>query len=340
MSRVAEVHSGRYDALLQAMPSGIIILDANGVVIEANPSAANLLDDPLVGQRWIHIIQRDFAPQADDGHEVSLKNGRRVQVAMTPLEQENGQMIVLTDLTETRELQRNMAHMERLSALGKMMASLAHQVRTPLSAALLYASNLGNPGLNPQSQQKFQGKLVDRLNELESQVNDMLMFARSPSQPLADMSLNAAVQQSIESVDAHAQRNQCEIAFKQLTSAQIQGNSNALSSAIGNLLMNAMEAKATRIELRLEQRQSALVLSVLDNGQGMGADTQLQAVQPFYTTKSQGTGLGLAVVQSVMRNHQGSVQIGSLENQGCLVELSFPLPSQQAVINSQECVNG
>ena len=101
-----------------------------------------------------------------------------MKLSITPLENEPGQLIVITDLTETRQLQARVSHMQRLSSLGKMVASLAHQIRTPLSAAMLYASNLTRKGLGQEAQTQFANKLTDRLKELESQVNDMLLFAK------------------------------------------------------------------------------------------------------------------------------------------------------------------
>src|SRR5690606_18469512 len=93
--------------------------------------------------------------------------------------------VLLTDLTETRRLQDQLARHERLSALGRMVASLAHQIRTPLSAALLYASHLSEQELPFEQQQRFAGRLKERLHELEHQVRDMLVFARGEL-PLPD----------------------------------------------------------------------------------------------------------------------------------------------------------
>ncbi|MGS0728616.1 PAS domain-containing protein, partial [Shewanella sp. 0m-11] len=98
--------SNRLDHILQAMPSGVVIINGDGMVTDANPVAIELLGSPLEGLRWLQIINRAFSPQDDDGHEVSLRNGRRVKLAITPLTPEPGQLIVLTDLTETRLLQK------------------------------------------------------------------------------------------------------------------------------------------------------------------------------------------------------------------------------------------
>ena len=139
--------SKRLERLLQVMPAGVIVIDGTGVVRQANTLAKTLLGEPLENELWRNIIARSFKPRADDGHEVSLHDGRRVKLSITPLIEEPGQLIVITDLTETRQLQARISHMQRLSSLGKMVASLAHQIRTPLSAALLYASNLSHKNI-------------------------------------------------------------------------------------------------------------------------------------------------------------------------------------------------
>jgi len=324
--------------ILQALPSGVVIINGDGVVTLANPMEAELLGRPLQRLRWFEIINRAFSPQDDDGHEVSLKNGRRVKLAISPLTPEPGQLIVLTDLTETRLLQKNLSHLQRLSALGKMVATLAHQIRTPLSAALLYASNLGNPKLAESSKTRFQTKLVDRLNELERQVNDMLLMAKGRQDAKAD---NVAVAQIIDVVMANceviAQRKSCEIFQECLTDASLLANGDALSSAVNNLVMNSLEAGATKIKICAFEDKEHVILDVIDNGKGLEPHIQQQVLEPFFTTKAQGTGLGLAVVQSVVRNHGGKIQLSCKPQMGCQVRLSFPmLKAVDEGVNPQE----
>jgi two-component system sensor histidine kinase FlrB len=175
----------RLQSLLDLLPGGVIVIDGQGVVREANPVARSLLGLPLVGMLWRQVIARNFAPREDDGHEISLKDGRRLSIATRSLNAEPGQLVLLTDLTETRRLQDQLSRHERLSALGRMVASLAHQIRTPLSAALLYASHLTEQVLPVEQQQRFAGRLKERLHELEHQVRDMLIFARGEL-PLPD----------------------------------------------------------------------------------------------------------------------------------------------------------
>ncbi|ABV86685.1 sensor histidine kinase [Shewanella pealeana] len=318
--------SNRMDHILQAMPSGVVIISGDGIVTEANPVAVELLGSPLEGLRWLQIINRAFSPQDDDGHEVSLRNGRRVKLAITPLTPEPGQLIVLTDLTETRLLQKNLSHLQRLSALGKMVATLAHQVRTPLSAALLYASNLASPKISEDSRKRFQGKLVDRLNELEHQVNDMLLMAKGRQQELDSiLVIDEVVDNVLSNCQPIAEQKGCQLIFNNQSKQKIRANDAALCSAINNLVMNSLEAEASQITLHAYDTQTALHLDVIDNGKGLDANMQQKVLEPFFTTKSQGTGLGLAVVQAVVNNHGGMMQFSCHPGNGCTASLKFPL---------------
>ena len=126
--------ANRLATLLQALPGGVIALDRNGVVQEYNQAALTLLGEPLSGVAWSQVIARAFAPRNDDGHDVSLADGRRVNIATCPIENEPGQILLITEVTELRQLQDRVNQQQRLVAMGEMAASLAHQIRTPLAS--------------------------------------------------------------------------------------------------------------------------------------------------------------------------------------------------------------
>ncbi|AWB69016.1 PAS domain-containing sensor histidine kinase [Saccharobesus litoralis] len=314
------------------MPVGVVIIDGLGFVKEANQIAVNLLGSPLEGQRWLAIIDRSFSPQADDGHEVSLRDGRRVKLQTTDLSPESGQLVVLTDMTETRLLQSRVAKLNHLSALGKMMASLAHQIRTPLSAAMLYAANLANNSLNNSSRQSFQQKLVSRLQDLEKQISDLLLFAKGEqqqvAQPISLQQLLAEIQAGSEAMLSQSQGTmQVQLPEPDIV---ILGNKNALASAVQNLIHNSIQAKNQNLVIKLSAERHAndpdkVCIKLSDNGPGMNKEQQRQAFEPFYTTRPQGTGLGLAVVRSVIEQHKGQVELQSELGQGVCFSLNLPI---------------
>ncbi|KTC33030.1 histidine kinase [Pseudomonas sp. ABAC61] len=318
--------ANRLQNLLDLLPGGVIVIDGHGIVSEANPAACELLGLPLEGQLWRSIIARSFAPREDDGHEISLRDGRRLSISTRSLDAEPGQLVLLNDLTETRRLQDQLARHERLSSLGKMVASLAHQIRTPLSAALLYASHLTEQELPVATQQRFAGRLKERLHELEHQVRDMLVFARGEL-PLTDRLTPRSLLQSLQAAASpHVQdvavRWQCDS-----HDGELLCNRDTLVGALLNLIENAVQASAgaARLKVHLYRRDDALRLCISDSGSGIDAAVLERLGEPFFTTKANGTGLGLTVVKAVARAHQGELSLRSRPGRGTCALVTLPL---------------
>ncbi|MFJ1339196.1 sensor histidine kinase [Pseudomonas caricapapayae] len=338
MAELAEKErlANRLQNLLDLLPGGVIVIDAQGRVREANPAACDLLGEPLVGELWRQVIARSFAPRDDDGHEVSLRDGRRLSIATRSLDAEPGQLVLLNDLTETRHLQGELARHERLSSLGRMVASLAHQIRTPLSAALLYASHLAEQSLPLEMQQRFAGSLKERLHELEHQVRDMLVFARGEL-PLTDRVTPKALFQALQQaaqvhVQGHAVRWQCDSHLGELLC-----NRDTLVGALLNLIENALQASCepVRMKVHLYRRGQMLRLCVSDAGAGIDSSLLARLGEPFLTTKATGTGLGLAVVKAVARAHQGALVLRSRPGRGTCALVTLPLIDALNMENKQ-----
>jgi two-component system sensor histidine kinase FlrB len=316
----------RLQNVLDLLPGGVIVIDGQGVVRDANPVGLELLGEPLVGAPWRDVIARCFAPRKDDGHEVSLRNGRRLSIATRSLSGEPGQLVLLTDLTETRRLQDQLARHERLSSLGRMVASLAHQIRTPLSTALLYASHLEQGGLNEEQQRRFAGSLKARLHELEHQVRDMLVFARGDlplNDRLTPVELMGALRSAAESpLQGVAVRWQCDV-----HGGEILCNRDTLIGALLNLVENALQAceGERRLKIHLYCREQTLRVCISDNGKGVDADILARLGEPFFTTRATGTGLGLAVAKAVARAHRGELQLRSRAGRGTCASVKLPL---------------
>lgn len=331
LQRIQELAEGermarRLQNILDLLPGGVVIIDGHGRVREANPVGRELLGEPLVGALWRDVISRCFAPRKDDGHEISLRNGRRVSLATRSLEDEPGQLVMLQDMTETRLLQEQLARHERLSSLGRMMASLAHQIRTPLSAALLYAGHLSERPLPFEQQQRFALRIKERLQELEHQIRDMLVFARGEL-PLSDRLTPKELFDALRAAaDSHVQglqvRWQCDARGGELLCSR-----DTLVGAILNLINNAVQAGGPQVRLKIHllRRGDILRLVVSDSGPGIEPAVLARLGEAFFTTKTAGTGLGLAVVKAVARAHRGDLHLRSRVGRGTCAILELPL---------------
>lgn len=331
--------ASRLEHLLHLLPGGVIVLDGSGVVTEVNAAAQKLMSAPqggatLIGKKWRDLILHNFQPRADDGHEVSLRDGRRVSIQTTSLEVEPGQIILLIDQTETRELQERLSHHQRLMAMGRMVASLAHQVRTPVSTALLYADHLQQQDLAEDKKIRFAGKIKQQLKHIEAQVRDMLIFARGSAPLNQIMSAEELCQRLHELAEQTLLQKRARIDVDcRCQGGFIQCHFDSLLGAVSNLINNGIEAAeiaGTRpaIELCIQPEGENLRISVVDNGPGISPELITRLTEPFYTTKTNGTGLGLSVVQAVVRAHHGTLTINNGPEQGAVFSLNLPMQMQ------------
>ena len=336
----------RLESLLNFLPGGVVVLDSRGRVSECNPAARDLLGEPLQGEVWRDVIARAFAPRKDDGHEVSLRDGRRISIQTRNLG-DDGQIILLTDQTETRRLQGELSRHERLSALGKMMGALAHQIRTPLSAAILYTGHLCSGKLDDGRRQQFSEKILGRLNNIERQVQDMLFYVKGEL-PLNDVISVAELQESLAEameVPLMTSESHCEWQV-QCREHYIECNREALIGALLNLVNNAIQAVERQAQIRIEfhlypqslnnpslaHETPQLWVRVCDKGPGMSPELLASVGDLFVTTKAQGTGLGLSVVQAVARAHRGKFLINSKPGQGTCASLLLPFAQSTAAV--------
>lgn len=310
--------ASRLSKLLQLLPGGVVVLNGQGRVAECNAAAIELLGSPLEGQLWLDIIRQRFAPRSDDGHEISLVNGKRVSLLSRSLDEEPGQIILITDQTETRRLQQRLSRHQRLLEMGKMVSSLAHQIRTPLSAAMLYAGHLGTMAANDDavSDSRFvrtHERLMSQLHNMERQVRDMLTFARGETVLDQQMTLRQIFDETRLASEVLMRSGTLVCQWQEVSDDwQLLCNKESLIGALLNLLENAVQNGGPSVQLRVgteiveQSGDKALVrITVEDNGPGIAADKLEHVTEAFYTTRAQGTGLGLAVAQVVARAHGG-----------------------------------
>ncbi len=200
---------------------------------------------------------------------------------------------------------------QRLAALGEMAAMLAHQIRTPLSAALLYASNATNPVLAPARRDELLTSAIGSLHDLEQLVSDMLGFARgatASNAPVALAGLCAAVNRGAQALLRPGQELRIAVPS---ADAVVCGNRQALGSALLNIVTNGLQSAGAGATVELTARLIGTLaeIRVTDNGPGVPPALRERIFEPFYTSRTDGTGLGLAVVKSVVEAHGGTVHV-------------------------------
>ena len=323
-----EALSQRLAALLAALPAGVVVVDETEHVIEANLAAQAMLGSLLTGLPWAVAQACTLRPtSAVDEWETIQLGSRRLALSTSPLLGSTGQILLFHDITQAHALQMALARHQRLSAMGEVAARLAHQLRTPLATALLYASQLSRPQLAAAERVRFSDKVVARLKHLEHLIQDMLLFVRGEAvarDPIAVADLLADLQQVLE--PQMLERGLMFGVAQGAGSARVLASRDALSGALVNLLENAMQncPSGARITLSSQVENDQVWLRVADNGPGIEPAMLERLFEPFFTTRPDGTGLGLAIVRSVAQAHGGEVEVRSTPGQGSMFALRLP----------------
>lgn len=313
---------------LYSLPLAILVINREGRVQSYNEACKELLKEIKINMLWADIIKQNFQAFTHDEF-ILTHEGRPLTLKTQSHHSGEGQIIILIDETGVKQsFESKLQH--NVKSLGRISATLAHQLKTPLSAALLYASNLKFAD-DKAKLQNLEEKIVKQLHQIKDLINDVLFLHKGD-----DLIEKIDVEPWIESVvknykemhGEHKIRYEKDIKDKQL---KMIGNRVALSGMLNNLIDNAIHASSidSQVDIQLIQVEKKIKIIVKDYGYGMSESQIANAFKPFYTTKQQGTGLGLSIAQSVVQAHSGQIKFSSKINEFTEATIEFPLVSYE-----------
>ncbi|HXR99203.1 MAG TPA: ATP-binding protein [Pyrinomonadaceae bacterium] len=231
-------------------------------------------------------------------------------------------------LEENLRLERELAERERLAALGRMAATVAHEIKNPLSAIKSIAQVMREDESLRNEYERDLGLIVGETDRLSQSVTQLLSFARKESPAGQPLSVDELLRSVVDLFRASAREQGIALDCHVTIDAQLAGRSvSALRDALSNLLLNALQAtpQGGKVELTAASSESELLISVQDSGSGVPADLRERIWEPFFTTRQRGTGLGLAIVRKRLQEVGGSASLDSRNGRGALFQLRLPL---------------
>ena len=352
-------HSERLsEEVTRNMPAGLLVVNATGIIANANPAAEQTLGIRTLGfRRYSEVLgeaseltiligsclaEGRIFRREQVGHATPGGEKRRLGVTISPIrrggERITGVICLLSDLTELAALQQQIQLKENLAALGELSAGMAHEFKNALATISGYAQMLRGEELTTEAAD-YANRILDQTRSITHVVTEFLKYAR----PLDIAAEPVELQGVVEKVVAEVGEALPEVQLaSEGTFGSVAGDEGLLRQALLNLARNAAQACATvegggRVLLRGETvrgEESGLQrISVLDNGPGI-PDAELPRIfRPFYTTKADGTGLGLAVVQKIILQHGGQVEAQNRTAGGAAFLVTLPL-----CVNTTEAV--
>ncbi len=241
---------------------------------------------------------------------------------------ENYWSAIIRDITERKKAQELLLNSEKLSLAGQLAASIAHEIRNPLTAIKGFHQLMKSEG---NGKPYYFDILTDEMNRIELILNELLLLAKPQAIQFKQVDLRALLVQVCTLMDSqmHLHNIEVELKYEQNVPTFIQCNENQIKQVLINFLKNAIEAMPNGGHIMLSVNNNdddSILLSIIDQGEGIPEDKLKRIGEPFYTTKEKGTGLGFMVCRKIIiEDHQGSLNITSRLNEGTTVEVTLPI---------------
>lgn len=318
--RRVEGLSAYVDAVIQSLPVGVATARAGNRPVPQNPAARELLpaladDVTLTALRpAYHVLEQGRRPI---GLYVSqLRGGDPAQAEW---------VYVLEDLTERRALEAQLRRVDRLASVGQLAAGIAHEVRNPLAILRATAQLIAGRLVEEEGTNRYARVLVEESDRIERLIGELLEYARPRPPHRTALDLRRTLEDAAHHVRPYALQHDVSIAVE-ASSAVLWADDEQLRQALVNLLLNAVQASppGSAIHVGGAIAEGTATITIADQGRGMSAEVRERACDPFFTTRPEGTGLGLALVSTIVQEHTGTLKIDSAAGAGTTITLTLP----------------
>ncbi len=350
-----------YKQIFDDIATGIITIDDNNRITSANNAIGRItgyLPTGLPGQLFSQIfstldlhnkgsrLTADLVRQDGVGIRVGYSCAK-LQLPVDPASHEhamhqcrNCKILTIQDISEIERLEQQMRQAEKLAAIGRISAGIAHDFRNPLTAISGSAQVLANEfSLDDSPEQKTNRVLINIIlresSRLTHTISDFLKFARPESAEREWFSLRKCLDEVLQVSKADPQwPASCTLQIEVDPSYSLWADQHQIFTVLSQLLHNALPfcpqgAEIIRIEaeeLNFSENQGKIILRISDNGTGIEEENREKIFEPFFTKRVDGTGLGLAIVKQIVMAHHGTIEVGRSELGGALFTVHLPLP--------------
>ncbi|MCB9618390.1 MAG: PAS domain-containing protein [Sandaracinus sp.] len=317
--------------IVGSMHAGLVTLDAEGMVMSANPAALHILgldsDRDLLGTSltpWLSDLTHgrgETVGRRADGETVI------VGFTQTPLVRgDGGSLVLFQDLTEIRELRAQAERVERHTVLGRLASGLAHEIRNPLGSISGSVQLVREAPTLDEEDRHLLGVVLDEVERLNELVTTMLDVGRTPNaeREPTDLVRMATDLLAVARADSTLARTRVELEVPESLHAEV--DANRVRQLLWNLLKNAVQASPPdgRVWLRVAGDERSVVLEVEDEGPGIPEADRGRLFDMFWSKRTHGIGLGLALVKQIVEMHEGTIEVGEGRHGGAHFRVTLP----------------
>jgi PAS domain S-box-containing protein len=323
-----------YRSIVESLEEGIVMTTDRGEILMINHGAEKIFSTHR--SEWksknINEFFRFYEIIRGETKKIisSKKIGKKLIIRQVPMEVRGkfAALYIFEDVTEVSNLENALSRAENLALLGKITASVAHEIKNPIASLKLSVQLLKKQleVTNPEVIETIE-VLDKEVRRLEERAKGFLEFS-NPKYELKPLNIVDVVMESVKLAKIRARDRNIEINCDCIDNdVPVLGDVNALNSAFLNVLVNAMDAceKNGNIKVTVKKKDKMVTISFMDNGKGISPDHMDYIFEPFFTLKNGGTGLGMSIVKRVVTSHGGKVTVMSKKGEGTTVEIHIPL---------------
>jgi signal transduction histidine kinase len=315
------------NSILDSIDVGVIFFDGDGVIRIINSAAEALLNvkaEDVVGGVTFHANIHDDV--------IAPHNGKPFYAIVSRTDVRNiagetiGSVLIFKDISRIKQLEHENERNRRLTAMGELVMKIAHEIRNPLGSIELFASLLTND-LRGTEHGDYASRISNSVRCLVNTLDNMLRFSREIKPKLQLQSLNAAVREICDEFKELFSSHKISLALNEDGDYWTEMDKGLLRQAIINLLLNSVHAMPDggAINVRIgDYGHGNILLSIKDSGCGMAEDVREKIFEPFFSTKDRGTGLGMSITDSIVKAHNGTIDVISEEGKGAEFIIKLP----------------
>ena len=334
------------DNLVENMPMGLVAMDRESRIIAFNQTAEFVLRKTageVIGQmaedvlpeacrdllRTLAVEKQIIAKEID----CFLTDGRTIplEVIATVLEEEDGArgaVVLFRDITEIKQLKKEIAQSQRLASLGSLAAGVAHEIRNPLSSIKGFATYFKERYRDNPDDSQTADIMVQEVDRLNRVIGQLLDYARPMTMNRRETAIQTVIQHALRMIESQAREKGVVIQTElQADVVAVLIDPDRIKQVFLNLYLNAigaMEGGGILSVALLSMTDRRIRIEVRDTGVGIDPQDLDRIFDPYFTTKSSGTGLGLAIVQKIIEAHRGEIQVASTPGLGTTVSVILP----------------
>lgn len=340
----------RYRMLFEDSPLGIIHFDQTGKITQSNDKFIEILDssrENIIGFNMITQsgdVDMKLAIESSllgkvgcyEGTYTSVTTGRTLplKAIFNRVTSDNGELIggmgIFEDISEKKQLEKEMARLDRLDLVGQMSASIGHEIRNPMTTVRGFLQLLGNREPDPVKKDYYE-VMINELDRANMIITEFLSLAKNKLVRFENASINDIIDSIYPLILVDSLKHDHNFTVHKGVIPNLQLDEREIRQLILNLVRNGLESmsKGKNLTIRTYTAGDELVLSVQDEGSGINADIQDKIGTPFLTTKEKGTGLGLPVCYSIAERHQAKIDFKT-GSTGTTFFVRFKIPKCQA----------